>query len=92
MKSALRLKQVRTIKDIQQKLKGYLLWKKCKTKAKFFNRADLDKYLFHLEIIIDTTVEAKVAKKATQLFKLYKRILKYEYDEEPRTIPYAFNK
>ena len=92
MKPTLREKQVKTIQGIQQKLKGYLLWKKCKSKAFFFKRSDLDRHLFHLEVIIDTTKEAKIARKATKLFKLYQRILKYEYNETPKTTPHKFNK
>jgi hypothetical protein len=83
MKIGVRTKQVKTIRNIQQLLKGYLLWKKCKSKATFFQRSDLENHIFHLKIIIDTTEEPKIAKKADQLSRLFKKILKYEYDEIP---------
>jgi hypothetical protein len=35
-------------------------------------------------MIIDTTEETKIATKANKLLKLFKRILKYEYDETSR--------
>jgi hypothetical protein len=83
MKVVARTKQVQIIRNIQQHLKGYLLWKKCKSKAAFFQRSDLENHIFHLKMIIDITEEPKIAKKASQLLKLFKRILKYEYDETP---------
>jgi hypothetical protein len=92
MNLALRAKQVKTIRNIQQKLKGYLLWKKCRSKADFFTRTDLDNHIFHLEIIIDTTQEPKISIKANKLLKLFKRILKYEYDEVPRKQIQKLNK
>jgi hypothetical protein len=79
MKSTLRDKQVKTIRDMQQKLRAYIIWKKCGSKAMFFTEEDLDNCIFHLETIRETTEEPKVATKANKLLKLYRRIDKYEF-------------
>lgn len=70
MKFHIRQSQIKTIREIQEAIKTYIRWKRCRTQATYFKQADLRQFIFHLETIQQITDESKIAKKAHQLAKL----------------------
>ena len=51
---------------------------------KYFKKSKLEDKIFHLGVIIQTTDEFKVSRKAIKQKRLFIRILEYEYQEKPR--------
>ena len=44
--------QVKTIRENTKALRTYIQWKKCRTKAKYFKKSELEDKIFHLGVII----------------------------------------
>ena len=76
--------QVKTIRENTRALRTYIQWKQCGTKAKYFKKSELEDKIFHLEVITQTTDEAKVSRPARAQRRIFVEILGREYQAIPR--------
>src|ERR1043165_6262381 len=76
--------QVKTIRENTKAFRTYIQWKKCRTKAKYFKKSELEDKIFHLGVIIQTTDEVKVSRLAIAQRRIFVGILGREYQAIPR--------
>src|ERR1044071_5434463 len=90
MSKRTRESQIKTIRQIQEQIKGYIRWKECGTVAKYFKESDLTNHIYSLRLIFTLTIEGKIASKASKLDHVLRIILKKEYNEMPNcaALPY----
>src|ERR1043165_3915453 len=90
MSKRTRESQIKTIRQIQGQIKGYIRWKECGTVAKYFKESDLTNHIYSLRLIFTLTIEGKIASKASKLDHVLRIILKKEYNKEPNCAPLPY--
>src|ERR1044071_1167667 len=90
MSKRTRESQIKTIRQIQEQIKGYIRWKECGTVAKYFKESDLTNHIYSLRLIFTLTIEGKIASKVSKLDHVLRIILEKEYNKEPNCAPLPY--
>jgi len=84
MKLETRKAQIKSIRNIQKKLKEYIKIKTAEEKRRPFTVQELKEIVFHLQTIATITDKAKIAQKAKKLEKLFWKAIIFEINGSSR--------